>query len=413
MFRYKDFLQESNEDFNKEIICHSKRSTIFLYQHKSKDIKLIVKSKKNKKRSLLCSYLIGRFILNKIDSINIMHTYDYVKLRNRDILFQEYVEGKTLKKYLQETRMNSKNHQEDYIKFVTLFVAILMDIVTIQSEVYFCHSDLHLDNIIIEKSDIERTHSSYIAFDNKIEIKTCDHHPILIDFEFATAKRKTKTVIQNKNKIIKYGYLGCFLAGSDILRLLFSLKREVCLSFNPYYMKINEFVDSLFSSCFSIRVDDWKILSEHGKNYFNMTVTRYIFTVPELLIHKLYHENTHMFTEHSEGIHDHSQIVEKKVNKFIDLVSNAHFPLLTSNFDVMELFIRKNKVVKHFVKEWEDNKIISSRLQNRSDLFIKGKKILYMIETFTQYISSFPTNPIKKDDSDTLSSIINYYQFQD
>ena len=423
---YKKFLvllEEDDPNLKKSTIYHSKRCTIYLYEHEETNIHIVVKAK-NKKDTLFFSYLIGRFLLNKLNFDCISSTYDYITTVNSDILLQEYIKGTTLKKFLRDRKINGG--RPEFLVFKRLFVAILMDLISIQKKAYFCHFDLHLNNIIIEESSshTERTHSACIAFKYKLELKTHRYHPVFIDFEYATARRKNQTVLYNKNVLIDYGYMGCFLAGSDILRLLFCLKREVFTASTFFYGQIEEFIDSILSSCFHLKINDKDSFFEHSKFYFNMAFTSQIFITPESVLQFVYQlEEEDVTTEASQNeiklveTKQYNKIDNKKeeiqTHQFINLLDTITYPLLTSSFEVLELFIRRNKGIKKYMDILEKtNNPLPTQLSKNEDLYIDALKASYMIETFSQYTNNFKKNPIQYQTHPICSQLVNNYLIQ-
>ena len=122
----------------------------------------------------------------------------------------------------------SSKDDKDYLEFICILIRILDVLNYAQEKCFFTHFDLHLSNIILRKSDSFNNYLCSYHIDYSVFLSTSEFNkmvPIFIDFEYSTAIRSS-IICSNKKTFPQFGYIGIFLSGVDVLRLLFCLKRE-------------------------------------------------------------------------------------------------------------------------------------------------------------------------------------------
>jgi len=160
---------------------------------------------KNSSENMSAEFLISR----KLEKLGVPVVYGYEKCSNRDLLFSEFINGVTLKSFLEKRKQKVKG---DELK--SIIIQVLYILYTIHKEhPSFRHHDLHLDNIMImrkrndTKKEIE-VGDKTIAFDDaKLEVK-------IMDFGLATMRGTINPIIR-KSSTFKNNY-GIF-PESDVL----------------------------------------------------------------------------------------------------------------------------------------------------------------------------------------------------
>ena len=107
---------------------------------------------------------------------------------------------------------------------------------------------------------------------------------MIIDFDFAISEKKVKEDMFDEN-LVEYGYVGIFLAGCDLLRFLFCLKKfSVEENHSNEYLK--EFTDIIFQDFLKLNISETTLesLQKHEKLFFNMSHKKQIYLTPLHLI---------------------------------------------------------------------------------------------------------------------------------
>jgi hypothetical protein len=214
----------------------------------------IPQNEKNKNK-LLCEYTIGLNTVNKIRQIipTFMFTYgsvecpinENIKIKNNDYklkcnidnnnqlyIFNEYINGKTLKDLFEYNDFNFEN-------FLIIYIQILLSLELSQKEHSFTHYDLHRKNVMVK--DVNNYTYKIVIENSVYEFKNIKQLPVIIDFGNSTS------IINNKS-IGTYSKLDKFifpflLNGVDMYKLLLwsvhtaknNLKKEIKNLFKFYY----------------------------------------------------------------------------------------------------------------------------------------------------------------------------------
>ncbi|ABF82128.1 hypothetical protein MIV098L [Invertebrate iridescent virus 3] len=123
--------------------------------------------------------------------------------KNQFNIVTEFVDGRTLKTFLQSKRSS-------WMDFLNIFFQILLGLEIAQNRLNFSHYDLHTDNIILVPVERSFTVSLY---GSNYTVKH-DYRPVMIDFGLSSVHTKGKTLGQTnlENK----GIFGHMSPGYDI-----------------------------------------------------------------------------------------------------------------------------------------------------------------------------------------------------
>jgi hypothetical protein len=207
--------------------------------------------------------------------------------KNNVSIIQEYIEGDTLDKYLSK-RIHKPNHCKLSRQFLSIFVQTIAALEVAQQSLQFTHHDFHYGNLILRKiSNVNQVNTikimdSYYHFEN---VGLC---PTIIDFERSTSRYKKDCIFLNTYMDhLKFGYVGFFVAGIDVLRFLFSIYSIVMISeakkeFGSFGFKIFNFVEYIFEHFYKIKspILDKEAFKYHWKHFFNMTHHPQVFLTP-------------------------------------------------------------------------------------------------------------------------------------
>lgn len=218
---------------------------------------IIVKIPQNEKNKnkLLCEYMIGLKTINKIRQKipTFMFTYgsvecpinDNIKIddknyklkcdikdNNRLYIFDEYINGKTLKELFENNLMNFED-------FLIIYTQVLLSLELAQTEHSFTHYDLHRKNVMVK--DVENYTYKIIIENSVYEFKNINKLPVIIDFGNSSSIINDKT-IGKYSKIDKFIF-PFLLNGVDMYKLLLwsvhsaknSLKKDIKKLFKFYY----------------------------------------------------------------------------------------------------------------------------------------------------------------------------------
>ena len=132
---------------------------------------------KNSSSNMSAEYLITK----KLEKLGVPTVYGYDKCGNRDFLFSEFINGVTLKSFLEKRKQNV---DPDELK--AIIIQVLYILYTIRKKYpSFRHHDLHLDNVMIMRKRTSTTKKIEIG-DKTIEFDDAKLEVKLMDFGLAT-----------------------------------------------------------------------------------------------------------------------------------------------------------------------------------------------------------------------------------
>lgn len=230
------------------------------------------------------------------------YTFGKVNHENNNIsILQEYIEGETMSKYLKK---NIQKNNNDYLSgiFLSFFIQLIAALEIAQESLQFTHHDLHFDNIMIRNISKDIPYTTLNILGKEYIIENFGYCPTLIDFERSTSRyKKDCTFLNTYMDHLKYGYIGIYVPGVDIFRILFTLYSHVLLceekkQFYTLGFKIFHFVEYIFENFYKMKspILDKKAFRYHAEHYFNTTHFPQIFLTPLDLLHFL--------EEHSNNI---------------------------------------------------------------------------------------------------------------
>lgn len=155
------------------------------------------------------SHLVG-VELNKISPKvpNFVRTY-HITEKNGDVFsFQEFVSGITLERLLPSL---------SFEEFLGIFKQILIALEVAQKELSFCHYDLHLANVIVQK--IVPFSYTVSLYGKNFTFKSGNYLPIIIDFGLACVK--VENTLIGSYDCIEYGMYNFPIQGYDMYKFLF------------------------------------------------------------------------------------------------------------------------------------------------------------------------------------------------
>lgn len=321
---------------------------IFVYKLKeNKNKKIIVKKVSSKSKCLSNnSFFLGRFALNKIkeELPNFRYTFGYEEDNRKQTLYLEYLKGCTFKQFLLNNLYNDDPNKLEL--FHNFILQIILSLESIQSKIKFTHYDLHLENLLICPLKT-RENFKFVLANQTIELKNMGYLIQFIDFDFSTASTIRYPILYQK--IVPFGYTGIFLAGTDLLRLFFCIKKKVEFCNESFGKDVKEFVKNIFSNYFEITFDsnDTTSFSKHEHIYFCMMNQKQVFYTPLSLLHFIYNYRNDLLVKQYQFI----QEVEIDTNHCETGLNEHHhrdiyIPLLTSSKDSIEMFIRKYQNVQ-------------------------------------------------------------------
>lgn len=286
---------------NKTILYLSENCAVCKYSLVNDSNKCIIIKKKKNSASVENSCNITKSVLNKF----------YVKLpyfrytigselllfHHRRNIYQEYIKGFSFQNFFY-----SKYYTIEL--FQNLFLQLILMLEISQEQLNFTHYDLHLNNILITKVDRKNIKEfEFVLFNKeKIYVKNLGFTIKIIDFDYTVCVKYRQGFSQRKLR--KYGYIGIFLAGVDLLRFLFSIKFFITHISNDEekhsYVSLEHFVDLIFEKVYSISFSDHTALQSslklHRKMYFFMLHTKKIYVTPLQILSFLQNEKLFMTT---------------------------------------------------------------------------------------------------------------------
>ena len=211
--------------------------------------------------------------------------------KNNVSIIQEYIKGDTLAKYLQKN-IHKANNDTLSSQFLSIFTQTITALEVAQQSLQFTHHDFHHDNLIIRKISKENPLLSIKVFDNYYHFENIGLCPTIIDFESSTTRYKKDCVFINAyTDLLKYGYIGIFVPGIDVVRFLFTIYSQVLISeakkeFHSFGFKIFNFVEYIFEHFFHIKspILDKQAFRYHSSYFFNTTHFPQIFLTPNELL---------------------------------------------------------------------------------------------------------------------------------
>ena len=383
----------------KELIYRSRHSKIYLItlipkSNTSLEYKIIMKTQKKRfRQNIQHSFRIGHFIINRLKSPFYCLTYDNVSDSRKEYLLLEYIKGITLREYLRQKK--SSTDENDFFEFICIFIKIIDSLNIVQQKYFFTHYDLHLSNIILCDDENKDEYSYLCSYALDTSIYHMNHQkaylrPVLIDFEYSTAKRVFNTRIHPD-----YGYIGIFFSGIDIIRLLFCIKRETMTLItkeDSFYSRIHKLVNNILTNCYNINSPESftvEQLKRHSQLYYYMLHTSHIFKSPlpimEYIV-TLYENNLQLkLTQSHTNRHriQYDDLVSYD-NLLTDIqTNNIYLPSVFSSRETHVLFLRKYKakfkqLFKRRYNIFKSNDIL---------LYHKFVEIYRAIETISQFVN--------------------------
>lgn len=318
---HKDFEKKKKSLlFEKKILHLTDKCAICLYRlKKSPEIKLIIKKVKKTSMYIENSYMITKKILNKLRTKlpHFRYTLGCKKYRNNRInLYLEYLQGKTFDDFM------LKNFEKKI--FLNLVSQILCILEQIQQRHHFVHFDFHLKNILVCPCSKEKQHFKYKICNEIVVIENLGLKIMIIDFDFAISHKKLTDEMFDE-KLVEYGYVGIFLAGCDLLRFLFCLKKFT-LEENHSNDYLNQFTNIIFKDFLKLDTT-LDSLQNHEKLFFNMTHKKQIYLTPLHLI---------LFLQNNKDIPVDFDLKIETGN-----LDNIYIPLLSSSKESIKCFIHR------------------------------------------------------------------------
>lgn len=376
---------QRNEKFERDQILHLTNDCIIILFALKKDKKTKIVVKKVSPKSKLLSnnsFCMGRFVTNKVKSRiqNFRYVYGYEIYRNQQVLYLEYIRGRTLKDFLHTNMYNSDKNKVKL--FHNFLLQILLSLEYIQDKYRFTHYDLHIENIMISPCEHLEPFVFKLSY-KTVKLKNIGYVVYFIDYDFSTASLlKTPSHLK---KIIKYGFTGIFLSGTDILRLFFSIKKKVESCDDYFGLAVKNFINYVFQYYFQIDFDpgDSTSIILHEKMYYCMINQKQIFYTPLSLFYFLYDNQSNLNI-------DKKNFLSKMKNDFT-VNETIYIPRLTSSKDAIEIFIRK----------YHNNFII----KNHFDTYIS--RIVFSLKELLEF---FEKNNIKEIEVDPKIQNVKYLQ---
>jgi len=383
----------------KELIYRSRHSKIYLItlipkSNTSLEYKIIMKTQKKRfRQNIQHSFRIGHFIINRLKSPFYCLTYDNVSDSRKEYLLLEYIKGITLREYLRQKK--SSTDENDFFEFICIFIKIIDSLNIVQQKYFFTHYDLHLSNIILCDDENKDKYSYLCSYALDTSIYHMSHQkaylrPVLIDFEYSTAKRVFNTRINPD-----YGYIGIFFSGIDIIRLLFCIKRETMTLVTKeysFYSRIHKLVNNILTNCYNINSPESftvEQLKRHSQLYYYMLHTSHIFKSPlpimEYIV-TLYENNLQLkLTQSDTNRHriQYDDLVSYD-NLLTDIqTNNIYLPSVFSSRETHVLFLRKYKAKFKQLFKRRYNIFKSNDIM----LYHKFVEIYRAIETISQFVN--------------------------
>lgn len=151
---------------------------------------------KNSPDNMSAEYIISK----KFEKLGVPQVYGYEKCSNRDFLFSEFINGVTLKNFLEK---NKKKVTPDELK--SIIIQVLYILYTIHNKYpSFRHHDLHLDNVMIMKKRNDTKKEIKIG-DTVVEFNDAKLEVKLMDFGLATMRGVINPIVR-KSKTFKSDY---------------------------------------------------------------------------------------------------------------------------------------------------------------------------------------------------------------
>ena len=371
------------EKMNREKILYlSNNCVIIVFNLKTDNKTKIIVKKVTSKSKILSnnSFFICRFVTNKLKNEiqNFRYMYGYEIYRNKQVLYLEYIRGRTFKNFIQSNMYNTDKHKIDL--FHNFLLQIILCLEYIQDKFKFVHYDLHLENIMISPCDNLNPFVFNLS-NQTIELKNFGYLVYFIDFDFSISSLTKKPF--NVKKIMKYGFTGIFLSGTDILRFLFSLQKKVEWSKDYFGLMVKTFLLYVFTNYYQIYFEpgDSNSLSIHEKLYFCMINQKQIFYTPLSLYYFLFENHVILNIDRSNFITPLQN--DYQINK------NIYIPRLTSSKDAIEMFIRK----------YENNRIT----HNPFDTFLSR-----VVISLQELLEFYEKNDLQKIELDPKMKDIKY-----
>lgn len=235
-------------------------------------------------------YNISLFTINHLRKISPHFGYTFGKLtslKNNVSILQEYIQGDTLSSFLYK-RIDKKNTRDLSEQFLSIFVQTITGLEVAQQSLQFTHHDFHFDNLIIRKIARVEPYIHVKVFQDYYHFQNFGLCPTIIDFERSTSRYKKDCIFVNAYMDhLKYGYLGIFVPGVDIVRFLFSVYAIVMITeakkqFHSFGFKIFNFIEYIFQYLYKIKspVMQKEAFKYHSQHYFNTTHFPQIFLTP-------------------------------------------------------------------------------------------------------------------------------------
>ena len=216
------------------------------------------------------------------------YTFGKINRENNNVsIIQEYIEGETMSRYLKK---NIQKNNDDFSsgKFLSFFIQLIAALEIAQESLQFTHHDLHFDNIIIRNISKDIPYTTLNILGKEYIVENFGYCPTIIDFERSTSRyKKSCTFLNTYMDHLKYGYIGIYVSGIDIFRILFTFYSHVLLceekkQFNTLGFKIFHFIEYIFENFYKMKspILNKKAFQYHADHYFNATHFPQIFLTP-------------------------------------------------------------------------------------------------------------------------------------
>lgn len=239
-------------------------------------------------------YNITTFTTNYLRQLSPHFGYTLANIendKNSVSIVQEYIQGETLAKYLQKN-IHKMNTEKLSTQFLSIFTQTITALEIAQQSLQFTHHDFHYENLIIRKISKENPLLSVKVFHNYYHFENIGFCPTIIDFERSTTRYKKDCIFINAYMDhLKFGYIGIFVPGIDVVRFLFSIYTEVLISeakkdFHSFGFKIFNFIEYIFEHFLHVKspILDMEAFRYHSRYFFNTTHFPQIFLTPNELL---------------------------------------------------------------------------------------------------------------------------------
>ncbi len=250
-----------------------------------KELLLVQKTTtKNDSMALMNEYFIGQYCTNHLRCFLPHFTfYYYCDNGKRLSISQEYVSNATSIQEFLKTSLYL-----DPLDFLSVFFQTLLALEFAQNYCFFSHNDLHGENLLLRPNTLWCKDVCISIYGQVYTFPSPRYIPTIIDLGYSTGFFDSEKLLSHTDLFPQYGYFPFPISGTDMFKMIMTcysiLKNRKEVSFQRGFRFCEFILRDFMGFKTNVLAKELHLLS---RNYYNLSVYRFIYSTPHELFNFL------------------------------------------------------------------------------------------------------------------------------